>query len=235
MTKKKKKIVRIISIFLFVATASAMQAQAVNKGILGYTLLKDSSYETSRKAQVDKSYLVEERPLSKEKLRFLLEYLYKKALTVTDWKHHDKPTVIRIILYASKNDFEAKEDWVAMANKNAFPNSTVSYSISDSQLRGLVGKAGDRRWGLAIEKRKKIYVSIVKAVEKSIKVADEKYPTDTFKSMDYSEELAKKYYKEIAKKHGVTVKQMKKIEKEGYMQKWPETGYTELKNDARSF
>ncbi len=187
-----------------------------------HSILADDSYETTGKAQVLQSYLVEEENLTKESLKILLEQLYAKALKTKGWNNHSAPTVIGIRLYTSRQHFLSRS-WIGEVSKLGFPDSEPNYKIHEGQLENL-RKPGEVRWALTEKKRKEIYALLDEADKKASKKADLDMnsiikATDNYERFEI---LYNSYKKEIYTKHRLTEEQVSKIELEGFYKNWSE-------------
>lgn len=183
-------------------------------------ILKDESYETSGKAQVEYHVLVGEEHLSKETLTLLLQQFYEKATKVKGWKYHSAPTVIAIYMYTSKQHFESD-----LGNRIAqivkIPSqSEPEYTFHEGQLRN-IGKPQEEKWGISEEQRRYIYGLIGQAEMRAIEEADKAFPDFGEDHLDMVETLTKKYYEEIMQKYNLTEDQFSEIIPEGLEKNWP--------------
>lgn len=183
-------------------------------------IVKDESYETPGKAQVEYHILVGEKHLSKETLTLLLQQFYEKATKVRGWKYHAKPTVIAIYMYTSKQHLESNSR-TNIAEITKIPsNSEPELKFHEGQLRN-IGKPQEEKWGISEEQRRYVYGLIGQAEMRAIKEADKAFPDFGEGHMEMVDMLTKKYYEEIMQKYTLTEDQFFEIIPEGIEKNWP--------------
>lgn len=69
--------------------------------------------------------------------------------------------------------------------------------------------------------RRQIFKEIVLAEDKGTKEAELRFPDDIMNQIDLERELQDKYKEELAKKHKLTMDQLKAIALEGVEKQWP--------------
>jgi hypothetical protein len=194
-----------------------------------FTLLKDSSYEDAGTAKVIWEILVP-ADVTKESLTNLLNDLYSQAQS-KKFQQHNQATVIDIKTYMSRQHAESgMGQWVGWINKSG-NQSQPSLSFDDRQINQL-GKKTEEKLGLPEDKRKEIWQEAVRAEDRANGEAEQKYPEPTaqnraaymaaFKKREkLAKELIAKYQNELAKKYGLTRKQLEEIKDEGLQKSWP--------------
>ncbi len=85
------------------------------------------------------------------------------------------------------------------------------------------------RKSLTLEIRKEIFKLIIQAEDKSMQLAEKKYPLTSFSNVEkndtYQHQLAKKFKAEIQRKYNVDQKTLKTISLEGLEYNWPMPQY----------
>lgn len=85
------------------------------------------------------------------------------------------------------------------------------------------------RKSLTLEIRKEIFKLIIQAEDKSMQLAEKKYPLTSFSNVEkndtYQHQLAKKFKAEIQRKYNVDQKTLKAISLEGLEYNWPMPQY----------
>lgn len=194
-----------------------------------FTLVKDSSYEDAGTAKVIWEIIVP-ADVSREGLTNLLKDLYSQAQS-KKFQQHSQATVIDIKAYMSRQHAESgMGQWVGWMNKSG-SQSQPRLSFDDRQINQL-GKKPEEKLGLPEDKRKEVWQEAVRAEDRANREAEQKYPEPSpqnrvaymaaFKKRGkLAKELINKYQKELAKKYGLTGKQLEEIKDEGLQKSWP--------------
>lgn len=194
-----------------------------------FTLLKDTSYEDAGTAKVIWVILVPP-DITKESLSNLLNDLYSQGLAKR-FKQHDQATVIDIKAYMSKEHAESgMGQWVGWINKSGGRNQP-SLSFDDRQINQL-GKKAEEKFGLAEDKRKEIWKEAVLVEDRANREAEQEHPEPKPYSKEaymaayekrekLSDELMNKYRNQLAKKYGLSRKELDEIRHEGLEKSWP--------------
>lgn len=197
--------------------------------LLSFTLLKDSSYGDTGTAKVLWEIMVPP-VVKKESLTNLLKDLYVQAQS-KKFKGHIQPTVISIKAYMSMQQAESgMGQWIGWISKSG-GQIQPSLSFDDRQINQL-GKKAEEKLGLSEDKRKEIWEEIVRAEDSANKDAEQKYPElnaqnsavymDAFQKKEkLAKQLMDKYHNQVAKKYGLTRKQLNEIGNEGLQKSWP--------------
>jgi len=211
------------------AAIQQLQLPQQKSNLLSFTLLKDSSYGDTGTAKVLWEIMVPP-VVKKESLTSLLKDLYGQAQS-KKFKGHNQPTVIDIKAYMSRQHAESGMGqwigWISKSGGQAHP----SLSFDDRQINQL-GKKAEEKLGLSEDKRKEIWKEIVRAEDSANKDAEQKYPEpnpqngaaymDAFQEKEkLAKQLMGKYHDQVAKKYGLTRKQLDEIGNEGLQKSWP--------------
>lgn len=182
-----------------------------------YTLLEETIEDRPAKAMVRQSVAI--HSLSEANVRQLLLGLYKQAMART-FKHHTRPTVVAIFVYASREHFDSGVGiWEGMLSKNALELEPV-VTIREYASRNESG-ASTNEPGIDEARRKEVFVMLVQAERRAEVDAGIKYSRFSLEWYDFSTELRKQYEADIARRYELTSDQMKAIAIESYTKNWP--------------
>jgi hypothetical protein len=194
-----------------------------------YTILNERFSDAPIKTQVISEALVTGN-ITDLSLKALLDNLYAHYSAKKGFKYHDSPTSIWIYLYTSKEHASSgMGQWIAMAAKS-HDAAAPTLTINQRQVAAVHTKP-QHKFGLSEEKRQQVWKDIVRAEDRANKEAELRYPIpDTLGSAqyyrqiqrwgDYKDKLIEKDTAEVAKKYGLTVKQLDEIGLEGAMKQW---------------
>lgn len=198
-----------------------------------YIVLEEDVYDAPIKTQVTLNVLVSGE-ISDSGLRALLNQLYSSTKARRGFKNHNSPTNIYIYAFTTKERYESGMGlWIAMLQKS-YDDVKPTISIKESQITQL-GAKPEEKFGLSEAKRKQIWYEIVKAEDRTTTEAEQKYPLSDPLKPGYSQSIARKqlekqaelqdilnekYENELAKKYGLTRKQLDEIAVEGLIKDW---------------
>lgn len=194
-----------------------------------FTLFKDSSYEDAGTAKVIWEVLLPPE-ITKESLSVLLNDLYSQA-QAKKFRQHNQAVVIDIKAFMSRQHAESgMGQWIGWMSKLG-GQSQPYLSFDDRQINQLEKGSGDK-FGLTENKRKEVWQDAVRAEDRVNTEAEQKYPEpspqnrtaymEAFEKRDkLTKQLINKYHNELAKKHGLTRKQLDEIRDEGLRKSWP--------------
>lgn len=199
-----------------------------------YSVLDEDIYDVPVKTQVTLNILVSGE-ISEPGLRALLNQLYSSTKARRGFKYHDSPTNIYIYAFTTKERAESgMGQWIAMLQKS-YDDIKPTISINERQITQL-GAKPEEKFGLSEAKRKQIWSEIVKAEDRATREVEQKYPLPDPLKPGYSQSVARKqlenqaelqgtlnekYKDELAKKYGLTRKQLEEIAVEGFTKDWP--------------
>lgn len=195
--------------------------------ILGYKIFSQDMLDTPAKTQLAQNILIQDKGLTEQKIRSLLNYLYQKAMLKTGFQYHDSLT--NVYIYAFTSPEKAKSgmgQWIGMISKS-YGDHRPEISISQTQMQALNEKP-NKKWGLSYEKRKAIWTKIIKAEDSAQFLADQKYPIDKpntthqdiVNNIDLDRALIKKYHVEMAYKNNIDTLIIDSISIEGIKNGW---------------
>jgi hypothetical protein len=217
----------ILSLFSINCQGNISDKSNTPNDLLKYSIIKEDIYEIPLKTQVTLNVLISDKEIDKQKIKDLLNHLYKKTSTRTGFKHHKHPTNIYIYAFTSKDKANSgMGQWVGMISKSGF-DASPTIDISERQLESLKDVAEDR-WGLPFNRRQEIWGKMVLSEDKAQKEADKKYPLDQAnitednmrKNVELRDELEIKYKTEIASEYGVDIAIIDSVTIEGLMNGW---------------
>jgi len=199
-----------------------------------YSILNEDINDTPLKTQITLNILVSGE-ISKTNLTNLLNELYSKTQDRTGFKYHNRPTHIGIYAYTSKEYAQAGlGQWIAMLLKIG-ENVKPEITINERQISQL-GAKPEAKFGLSEDKRRQIWDELIKAERRADSETEQRYPLPDPLEPNYSASYAgkqvekqgklrsflrEKYESEIAKKYGLTSKQLNKIVEEAIAKDWP--------------
>jgi len=195
-----------------------------------YSVLNEDVYDIPLKTQVELNILVSGE-ISGTGLKALLEKLYSSTKAKKGFKYHDSPTNIYIYAFTSKEGAESgMGQWIAMLQESP-GDLRPRISINKRQIARLSAEP-EERFGLSEAKRIEIWKEYVLAEDEAWQKAEEKYSfhpglsqsqfrKQAEKLMEFRQQLEKQYKAELAKKHGLTLDQLKEIADEGVTKDWP--------------
>ncbi|MCW2259184.1 MULTISPECIES: hypothetical protein [Sphingobacterium] len=189
--------------------------------LLGYEILpptiSTSSNRTLYRANI---ILKDDDGLNEEKNRQLLLHIYD-SIRNTSYR----PNAINLFLFQTLEHSESgMGQWIARISKAKIENGpTISVQNFKTNIENDL--AQDEGKSLSLNDRKMIFKEIIEAEDKSMQLADKKYPrtsTNNFdKNDDYQKKLVKKLKFTIQKKYNIDEKRLKAIALEGLEHNWP--------------
>lgn len=199
-----------------------------------YSVLDEDIYDAPVKAQIVLNILVSGE-ISELSLRALLNKLYSSIKMRKGFKYHDYPTNIYIYAFTTKERYDSGMGlWIAMLQKS-YGDVNPIIDINNSQIAQL-GEKPKKKFGLTEYKRKQIWNEMIKAEDRAEVEIKQKYPLpdplkpgysksavrkQIEKQVNLRETLKEKLENELAKKHGLTRKQLDEISVEGITKGWP--------------
>ena len=193
-----------------------------------YEVLKNKLYDAPIKTQVEMRILVTET-VTEQGLRALLEKLYAEQMKRRGFTFHTKLTHVFIYVHPDKErGAEESTGWIAMLAKtgeDSKPDITVN-----KKLMAVLREKPVVKFGLTERQRKAVWREMIHAEDRSTKEAEAAYPLDPRKALDRAQfdkqvdmqrALNAKYDAQIAKRHGLTKKQLQAIAVEGATKQWP--------------
>ncbi len=200
-----------------------------------YDVVDRDTYDASVKTQIE-LHAVVSGTLTELGLKQLLQKLYDEANATRAFKYHGgKPTHVFIYLYTSRDHFKSgMGQWIAMLSKIG-DNSRVDTQIKTELISQLAAKP-EVKYGLPESKRKEIFRAIVTAEDRAVADAQRMYPlpdplkpgysqakagAQVMKQLEAENTLMKKYKTEVAKRYGITKKQLRDISVEAIKKNWP--------------
>jgi len=235
---KAKRIVTgfTIGLGLIIITASVIVSKVNKEKVVlpKYSILDEDVYDAPVKTQVELNILVSGK-ITEPGLKALLNSLYSSIKVRKGFKYHEHPTNIYIYAFTSKERFESGMGlWVAMLQLS--PGDNRQTIIINERQISQIGAEPEEKLGLSEATRKQIWIEIVKAEDRATKDAEQRYPLPSPSKPGYSQSAARKrieqqidlqwklndkYKNELAKKHGLTLEQLKEIGTEGVTKEWP--------------
>ncbi len=198
-----------------------------------YSVLNEDVYDIPLKTQVELDILVSGE-ISETGLRALLNKLYTSTKMKKGFKYHTSPTNIYIYAFTSKERFESgMGQWIAMLQQSP-GDAKPRIDIKKRQI-DQIGAKPEKRFGLSEIQRIDIWKESVVVEDKVWQEAEKRYPLDNFgpadlsnklfqeqarKMAEFRERLERRYKNEIAKKYGLTNKQLEEIINEGVTKDW---------------
>lgn len=199
-----------------------------------YSVLNEDVYDISLKTQVELNILVSGE-ISETGLQALLNKLYTSTKAKKGFKYHSSPTNIYIYAFTSKERFESgMGQWIAMLQQSP-GDAKPRIDIKKRQI-DQIGAKPEKRFGLSEIQRIDIWKESIVVEDKAWQEAEKRYPLDNLgpadlsnkrfqeqarKLAEFRERLEKRYKNEIAKKYGLTYKQLEEIINEGVTKDWP--------------
>jgi len=191
-----------------------------------HEVLNRSVSDTPIKTQVQLDLLVGNKP-STESLRSLLTALFDQVKREKGFQYHSSPTHVYIYAYPDKERAKSGTGgWVAMLSSSG-EGERPDVRINESLLKTLAAGA-TVSFNLTEGKRKEIFSEVVQAEDRANREAEAKFPLggsnarqQLERQSDYIHKTAKQYKQDIAKKHGLTEKQLTAISVEGLEKHWP--------------
>jgi len=198
-----------------------------------YSVLDERIIDVPAKATLELDVLISGQ-ITKPGLRALLDKLFT-IKRKTKFTHHSAATAVFIQAYTSKERCASQTGlWIAQLSWTV-DEGKPSTKVREGQLRQLQEKA-ERKLSFSEKDRKRIYWEVVEAQYRATHEADKKHPALNPMRPGYSPKqemrqskkrealerrLAEKYTDEVAKKHGLTRKKLKQINREGMTEDWP--------------
>ena len=196
--------------------------------IPSYRVISDRiEYDTLLRAQVEIVVFLEEH-VTEEKLRTLLQHLYREAKSRGPFQYREHPNFVFIYVHAREG-----QDWVAMGSETA--GTEFAIDIRD-KLLATVNDPPVVKFGLTEDRRQMIWRDIVRIEDRASREAKEMYAypmpksdpryTETAAQMqlqkqaDYETALRTKYSLELAESVGLTLEQVDEIGDEGVTNWW---------------
>ncbi len=168
-----------------------------------YSVLDENIVDTPIKTEITLNLLVSGE-ISDDGLRILLNKLYFSTKGRRGFRYHKSPTNIYIYAYTSKERAEAgMGQWVAMLQKG-YDELRPTIRINPRQLAQL-GAKPEERFELSEAKRIQIWNEIIKVEDRT----------------SYSRSLMGEAKNELARKYGLTRRQLDMIAGEGLRKDWP--------------
>ncbi|MCB2226269.1 MAG: hypothetical protein KQH53_06280 [Desulfarculaceae bacterium] len=206
-----------------------------NESALKYNIIDRELYDAPIKTQVELHVQIN-GTITEANLRQLLQNLYLQETSKTSFNYHSgRPTHVFIYLYTSRDHFDSgMGQWIGMLSKVG-DEDPVKISIK-SDLIEKIKELPKTIHGLDEAKRREIFVTIVKAEDKSHAEAEAAYPLPNPSQPGYSQDDAREqlkrqaaasnklleiYENDIAKQYNITLDQLKDIGLEGVTNNWP--------------
>lgn len=198
-----------------------------SKNLLKHSVLNEEVDDNIAKTQVAVDILLQDKIISEEGIRNLLNELYDQIKNRTGFRYHDHPTAIYIYAYSSREKADSgMGQWVGMLSKN-HDDTKPQIRISETQLRA-VNIIAEEKFEFKEEERQKIWKKIAKIELKAQGGADHKYPInhpdateeDMEKNAQLNYKLQEKYQKELAKEYKTTVAILDSISNEAIEKGW---------------
>lgn len=205
-----------------VNTSSSMDTiRSENITLLGYEIsaptITTSSTRTLYRADI---ILKDDDGLNEERNRQLLIHIYDSIRNSSY-----RPNALNLFLFQTVEHSESgMGQWIARVSKAKIENEpTISVQHFKIHTEKDPKYADDK--SLTIEKRKLIFKELIEAEDKSMLLADTKYPRTSIinsdKNSDYQQKLVKNLKAKIQKKYKVDEKRLKAISLEGLEYNWP--------------
>ncbi|MEN5055623.1 hypothetical protein [Sphingobacterium kitahiroshimense] len=205
-----------------VNTSSSMDTiRSEHITLLGYEIsaptITTSSTRTLYRANI---ILKDDDGLNEERNRQLLIHIYDSIRNSSY-----RPNALNLFLFQTVEHSESgMGQWIARISKAKIENEpTISVQHFKINTEKDPTYADDK--SLTIEKRKLIFKEIIEAEDKSMQLADKKYPRTSIinsdKNSDYQQKLVKNLKAKIQKKYKVDEKRLKAISLEGLEYNWP--------------
>ncbi|MBB2950689.1 hypothetical protein [Sphingobacterium sp. JUb56] len=192
-----------------------------NITLLGYEIsaptITTSSTRTLYRADI---ILKDDDGLNEERNRQLLIHIYDSIRNSSY-----RPNALNLFLFQTVEHSESgMGQWIARVSKAKIENEpTISVQHFKIHTEKDPKYADDK--SLTIEKRKLIFKELIEAEDKSMLLADTKYPRTSIinsdKNSDYQQKLVKNLKAKIQKKYKVDEKRLKAISLEGLEYNWP--------------
>ena len=211
----KKTVVSVMVVFI--AMAFTLNAMGENK----YTLLRSRNIDTSFGAKRTVYHIEIDKILGDEEIKKILEQAVKDLAK----KRAVDALAVSLYFKGTSHPF-AQAYWAPYGDwskaERGKPKSIFKTSISITQQLKPKKSSKVEKWGLSLEKRKKIYREVCRSQDKTRRIATKKYPSDFMKQAEYMEMLDKIYEQEIWDRYNITDKHKYSIIGEGLNHSWPD-------------
>lgn len=189
--------------------------------LLGYEMLPPTISTSSNRTLYRANIILKGNDgLNEERNRQLLLHIYD-SIRNTSYR----PNALNLFLFQTVEHSESgMGQWIARISKAKIENEpTISVqnfktNVENDHTQG-EGKS------LPINDRKMIFKEIIEAEDKSMQLADKKYPrtstSNSDKNDDYQKKLVKKLKVVIQKKYKIDEKRLNAISREGLEYNWP--------------
>src|SRR5690606_21955060 len=181
-----------------------------------YEIIDKKKNEKTRKTKNVVDVLYKDTIFNREDLKRVLLDVYEKNKNENEFQYHDKPTVLGVYIYTSKESAtDDRSSWIGMLTK--VPKDILpALTYNDFRMEG----QKDLHSNETSEDEKdyqdllkyfqqrdidfcEFYKNIGKIEKESIDKADEKYPEFGIKHLDYSEELIQKERTKLSRQHHI--------------------------------
>lgn len=184
------------------------------------TVAYEDEVDTRIKAQVEQRVFVS-GSVSEEGLRRFLKNRYQQLSTRSGFTYHNGPTNIYIYVFGSENRAEqGGMGWMGAVMKGASdeaPDIEIKPNLIKSYKEG-----PEEKFGFSEAKRKEIFRELVRAEDRALADAEDKYPDDFDQQTDYQRELEEKYTRQVREEYGITEAIADSITTEAiYEKEWP--------------
>lgn len=181
-----------------------------------YEIIDKETDENSRKAQIVVDVLYKDTIFNREDLKRVLLDVYEKNENENGFQYHDKPTVIGVYIYTSKESAtNDRSSWIGMLTKG--PKDILpALKYNDFRMEGQKDlhsnetSEDEKAYQDLLQYFKernldfcKFYKNLGKIEKESIDKADEKYPEFGIKHLDYSEELIQKERMKLSRQYHI--------------------------------
>ncbi|WP_293924340.1 hypothetical protein [Sphingobacterium sp. UBA6320] len=189
--------------------------------LLGYEILPPTISTSSNRTLYRANIILKgDDGLNEERNRQLLLHIYD-SIRNTSYR----PNAINLFLFQTLEHSESgMGQWIARISKAKIENGpTISVQNFKTNIENDL--AQDEGKSFSLNDRKMIFKKIIEAEDKSMQLADKKYPrTSTInfdRNDDYQKKLVKKLKFTIQKKYNIDEKILKAIALEGLEYNWP--------------
>jgi len=167
----------------------------VSEGIK-HEILSEQLKQEGKQIQFTQRVVLREEHGSNHELEVLLNGLYNDVLRKIKLEDDFNPTHVNIEIYNSEEDLQSSL-WIANLEKSpSITQPKIEIVKSNIEVIKKRGEASTKKFGLSLEKRKKIFNAVLLAEDEAMKEADIKYPLSEKGNMSKNIELNRKLTKE---------------------------------------
>ena len=206
----------LFSLFLFFIT----MATSATEEKVTYTIVEENIADTTFSTKVEQLIVVTGIP-SKAELETALRKFYNTVMA-RRFQYHDRATHVWIFIFGTQEQAKADQGlWLGRLTSRRTDDYKPEITVLEERLTALA-QAPEERFGLSERRRKQVYLDLGDAELKAIRIAMARFPDSPQyeKQLEHERNLWDQYTAEIAKKYGLTSKQLDEIMIEGSEKGW---------------